>query len=93
MSNIEFTTFEPEAKENPYTQTVEDLAALGDPNAAVKVTVKADDSQREQFKFQKAANAISKTARVRAKTENEDGTVTLVFTLTEKHKTRRGKSE
>ena len=103
---IEFTTFEAPEKVNPYIETVQALAEKNDENAAVVLTVDVNNAQREQFLFQRAANKIGKTARLRNKDEStvkegkpdEDGNKTksgevkLTFTLTEKHKTRRGKS-
>ena len=64
-----------------------------------------NDAQREQIKFQKAANSIGKTARLRHKdesavvvtgdgeSETKTGEVKMTFTLTEKHKVRRGKKD
>lgn len=105
---FEFGEYIAPAKDNPYTELVAQLAELDSEKASVTITVDANDAQKEQFKFQKAANAIDKTARLRV-TNDEDakiigktesgkpkyeGTVKLTFTLTHKHKARRGqKSE
>lgn len=100
---IEFTTFVPEEKVNPYTTTVAKLAEAGE-DAAVVITVDANKASAEQFKFQKAANAIGKTARVRHVDDSGaevtgvkdngkkiyKGDVKITFTLTTKHKARRG---
>lgn len=105
MADIEFTTFEATEKPNPYVEAVENLAKADDVNAAAAITVDVNDAQREQGLFQKAANKIGKTARLRMKDESnvtvkgegedavKSGTVRLVFTLTEKHKVRRGKKD
>lgn len=105
MADVEFTTFEATEKPNPYVEAVENLAKAEDANAAAAITVDVNDVQREQGLFQKAANKIGKTARLRHKDESnvkiegkgddavKTGTVRLVFTLTEKHKVRRGKKD
>lgn len=94
---------EPE-KVNPYTDSVSKLASLENENASMTITVDANNVQREQLKVQRAANEIGKTARLRntddskakviGKTDNGkpkyEGVVTLTFTLTHKHKARRG---
>lgn len=104
---ITFGTFVKEEKANPYADTVAKLASLDDENASVTLTVDANRASAEQFAFQKAANAIGKTARVRhiddteatvvGKTERGKnkykGVVAITFTLTTKHKGRRSKSE
>lgn len=104
--SVEFTTFTAPEKTNPYAADVEKLAAVGSEDAAIVITVDANAAVKEQFKFQKAANAINKTARLRntddsgakvvGKTESGkpvyEGVVKLTFTLTAKHKARRGKN-
>lgn len=106
MAEIEFGTFATAEKVNPYTEVVKQLNESADPNAAVILTVEAKDSLTEQLKFQKAANSIGKTARLREKDESEisqgpadedglptiNGNVKLTFTLTKMHKGRRGKN-
>ena len=103
---IEFGTFTTEERVNPYAETVTKLSELNDPNASVTLTVDYDDKVKEQFKFQRAANAIGKTARLRKIDDSaveeigvdEDGhsvfagVVRLTFTLTKMHKGRRGAS-
>lgn len=103
-AKIEFGTFEPEVKENPYTETVSQLADAGE-NASVTLTVSYDEAIKQRNLFAKAANGIDKTARLRDKDESkvkygtgEDGeqvavggTVRLTFTLGPRHKARRRK--
>lgn len=56
----------------------------------VAITVPKADVKKTKFKFSKAANDAERTARFRSATDSEDGTaVTLVFTLTNRHKARR----
>jgi len=102
MAEIEFGTFTPEVKENPYGEAIKSLAEQNDPNAAITLRVDVNEASREQNLVQKAANAVGKTARLRHKDESKvttkgegddavkSGTVALTFTLTEKHKARRG---
>jgi hypothetical protein len=104
MAEIIFGDFIPEEKLNEYVEVVQQLADLNDENKSVTLVVDVNESQREQLKFQRAANNIQKTARLRVKNEDdvkvtgkdEDGndvkvgTVKLVFTLTKMHKGRRG---
>lgn len=105
--SIEFGTYESEEKPNEYAETVQALADKDDPFASVTVTVNAKDASKEQFAFQRAANAIKKTARLRLKDESDvragepdeegkptvEGTVKLTFTLTKMHKGRRSKGD
>lgn len=104
-AKVEFGTFEPEVKENPYKDVVAQLAEAGE-NAAVTLTVPFDKVVRERNLIAKAANAIDKTARLRktdesgvkfGKGEDADkaigGTVALTFTLSARHKARRGKGD
>jgi len=104
-AKIEFGTFEPEAKVNPYTEVVAQLAEAGE-NASVTLTVDHDKVIKERNLFAKAANGIDKTARLRDKDESKvkygtddegeqvsvGGTVRLTFTLSPRHKARRGKA-
>ena len=100
---IEFTKFEAKEKENPYVETVQALAEANDPDAAVVITAPVDKAQYERNLFQRAANKINKTARLRFTDESgvsedkdgeKSGDVKMTFTLSNKHKTRRGgKSE
>lgn len=106
MSNIEFGTYEPEQKSNEYLEAVTDLAEKNDPNAALIVTVPVNDVQKTKFAVQRAANEVGKTARIRHEDRNNvvvsgtddegndvlSGDVRIVFTLTTKHKARRGAS-
>lgn len=105
MAEIEFGTFEVAEKVNPYTDVVAKLVEAGD-NASVTLTVGHDEVIRERNLIAKAANTINKTARLREKDESkvkygkgEDGeqvavggTVRLTFTLSPRHKPRRGKA-
>lgn len=101
---IEFGTFVAPEKVNPYTEVVEKLSAAEDENASVTITVPAKDADKRRLAFQRAANAIGKTARVRltddsaVKVTGKDdkgkdvlaGDVKITFTLTKRHQNRRG---
>jgi hypothetical protein len=105
MAEIIFGDFEPEEKANPYTEVVQALAELNSESKSVTLVVDVNEASKEQFKFQRAANLIQKTARLRIKDESgvsvtgydEDGNevktgnVKLVFTLSKMHKGRRSK--
>lgn len=101
---VEFGTFVQEESVNPWIDTVNKLAAIEDDNAAVTITVDVNDASKETFKFQRAANKIGKTARIR-KTDRsgvkagkpdadgnatETGNVKITLSLTKMHKARRG---
>ena len=88
--SIEFTTFTAPEKVNPYADTVAKLAEMNDENAAVVITVPTSDAAKHILQFQRAANAIGKTARKRL-TEKVKNDTRVTFTLTERHKARRGK--
>lgn len=102
-TKIEFGTFTPVEKANPYIETVTKLNEAGE-NASVTLTVDATKEKAEHLLFSKAANSIDKTARLRLRDgskikygPDEDGTqvatggtVALTFTLTKRHKNRRG---
>lgn len=103
-AKISFGTFEEASKVNPYRETIDQLAALNDPKATVVLEVDVNDVQKEQFRLQRAANEIGKTARLRLKDESavkegkpddegnptHTGNVVLTFTLGAMHKARRG---
>lgn len=101
--SIEIITFEAPEKANPFFEDVEKLleASKVNENAAGVIVVPVEEAYKSQLLFQKAANAIGKTARLRL-TDKEEvtevlvegekverGNVRLVFTLTERHKNRR----
>ena len=106
-ATVEFTEFVEPEKVNPYTDDVAKLAEQNNENAALVVTVDANQRLKHQLLIQKAANAIGKTARLRitddsgakitGKTEKGkpiyEGVIKMTFTLTGKHKVRRGKDE
>lgn len=91
---IDFTIPE---KVNPFTNDVAELASAGD-GKAMEIVVPTVEAKKARFQFAKAANAIGKTARVRSekvdgkadKDGNPTGDTTFIFTLSEKHKARRG---
>lgn len=101
---IEFGEYVEPEKINPYTENVRQLAELDNENASMTITVDANKAKNEQFKVQKAANELGKTARLRNTDDSNatqvgksekgkpvyEGTVRLTFTLTSKHKARRG---
>jgi hypothetical protein len=103
MAEIIFGDYVPEEKENPYTETVQKLADFNDEKKSVTLVVDVNDSPKEQFKFQRAANLIQKTARLRLTDSSDvkitgvdedgneirEGKVKLVFTLTKMQKARR----
>ena len=56
----------------------------------VAITVPKADVKKTKFKVSRAANDAGRTARLRSTVDNEEAeTVTLVFTLANKHKARR----
>jgi hypothetical protein len=105
MAEIIFGDYVPEEKENPYIETVQKLAEFNDETKSVTLVVDINDLTREQLKFQRAANTIQKTARLRHTdisdvvsngydaegNEIKSGNVKLIFTLTKMHKGRRSK--
>lgn len=81
-------------KVNPYIQDVAELNAAGEGKAGT-ITVPTKELTKARMLFGKAANAIGKTARLR-NTEGDgkpDGNTVLTFTLSPRHKARRGDSE
>lgn len=104
-TKIEFGTFEPEEKVNPYLETIDALIEKGE-NASITLTVDYDAESKERLAIAKAANAKDKTARLRLRDDSkikygndEDGAqvavggvVKLTYTLTARHKARRRKS-
>jgi hypothetical protein len=92
---------------NPWTDKVKELADRNNENAAMTVTVDVNDAQSTQFKIQRAANVIGKTAKLRLKDEADvrvagqdedgndvrEGSVKLTFTLSKLHKARRGQNK
>lgn len=105
MAEIEFGTFVEPEKVNPFAETVAKLAEAPE-GTSVTLTSDVKEAAADQFKFQRAANAIGKTARLRIKDESGvkvvgkdaekndvlGGVVKLTFTLTAKHKQRRGQT-
>jgi hypothetical protein len=105
MAEIIFGDYIPEEKANPYIETVNTLAAYNDENKSVTLVVDVNEATRDQLKFQRAANTIQKTARLRVRNEDDvrvtgvdedgnevkTGNVKLVFTLSKMHKGRRNK--
>jgi hypothetical protein len=108
---IVFGTWKSAEKANPYTDIVKQLAeAPADENGddpSVTIKVNAKEAANRQLLFQKAANAIGKTARLRhtdasgsavigqtAKGRDiREGVIKFTFTLSQKHSQRRGKGE
>jgi hypothetical protein len=85
--------FEEPVKVNPYAADVQALIEAGEGKAGEVIT-KAGEENKARVLFAKAANEAGKTARLRVSEPGKDkGTTRLVFTLTEKHKARRGKAE
>lgn len=72
-------------KVNPYADDVAALIAAGEGKAG-KITVDADKVKNAALKYRQAANASGKTARQRDQIENGDGTVSLVYTLTDRYR-------
>jgi hypothetical protein len=103
-TEIVFGKWEAPEKANPYTDIVKQLADAGE-DASVTITVDAKEAANRQLQFQKAANAIDKTARLRhtdasgsavigqtAKGRDiREGVIKFTFTLSQKHSQRRGK--
>lgn len=106
-AKITFGTWEQADKVNPYIETVKAMIEAGEATSLI-LEIPYDDVVRERNLLSKAANELGKTARLRVKDESavkaskpdKDGNVThtgdvkLTFTLTKRHKARRGdKSE
>ena len=89
---FEFIDWEPAEKVNPYIEIVKALAEFTDENKGYSVIVHKSEAIKTRTDFAKAANAIGKTARVRVNGALIEGTenVRFVFTLTKKHKARKG---
>lgn len=104
-AKIEFGTFEPEEKVNPYLDTIDKLIEAGE-NASITITVEHDAEAKERLLISRAANAKDKTARLRVRDNSKvkygqdekgeqvstGGTVRLTYTLTKRHQPRRRKS-
>lgn len=102
-TKIEFGTFVEPEKVNPYNDVIPALIEQGE-NASVTITVDAKKAGRERLAFGKAANEHGKTARLRLTDDSKaeygendkgkrvatGGTVSMTFTLTDRHKARRG---
>lgn len=98
------TTFAAEVKPGKYAAAVKELAeateawdGVGqapawDETFTLVENRKGELSNPEKIAFQRDANAAGYTARARSEKDNGDGTVTVVYTLTEKYK-RLTKSE
>ena len=104
---ISFGEFVAPETVNPWTDKVKELADLNNEKAAMTVAVDVNDAQSTQFKIQRAANTIGKTAKLRLKNEDDvrvagqdedgndvrEGQVKLTFTLSKLHKARRGQAK
>lgn len=101
---VKFGTWKTAEESNEYARPVFDLDAQNDPQATLEVTVDVSVANRDHLLVQKAANAIGKTARRRLLDESEvketgkdengnpilKGDVTMIYTLSPRHKARRG---
>jgi hypothetical protein len=103
---IEFGTWESPATVNPYIVTVDEMLEYieskkdddgFDPEmVSVTVIVPKGEAIKTRLNFSRAANAKDKTARVRVNGETiiedgkDTGNVRFVFTLTKRHKPRKG---
>lgn len=99
-----FGEFEDVPKANKYIGVVTKLAEMNSETASFTLTANANDADKEKLAFQQAANEIGKTARLRITDDTNakvigkndkgkpmyEGTVNLTFTLTHRHKARRG---
>lgn len=95
--SIEIGTYVAPVKANPYTETVEAMLKSGD-NVAATIIVPVKDALKTRTAFSAAANAVDKTARVRVnevvKGEGKAPDMhKFVFTLTTRHKARRGQGK
>ncbi len=102
----EFGTFKPEEKVNPYLDTMKTFAVASNENPETSWTVTLDAKREtpERVLIAEAAHAVNRTARLRNRDDSArelvgerksgnpvyEGKVTLTFTLTDKHKARRG---
>lgn len=95
VGKIVFGTFEEPVKENPYTEVVAQMVKDGE-NSSVTLILEKSEVTKERLKLSKAANDIDKTARLRHTDDSalKDGVglVKLTFTLSPRHRKRRGKS-
>lgn len=100
MPIIDYT---PEPKASPFAELVAtELAALlkAGEGKATQVEVPTRGANRFRVEFARAANQAGKTARIQSsetdgKTDKDgkpSGNTTFIFTLTDRHKQRRGKS-
>lgn len=104
MAEYEFIDFKAPTKENPYKDVVQALADLNNPEKGYPLTIDVNEMNKEVFKFQRAANEINRTARLRQTITDDvveegvdedgnpvkSGNVTVIFTITKMHKGRRG---
>jgi hypothetical protein len=91
MSNI--IDFQEPVKVNPYKADVEALIAAGEGKAG-ELIVPTDQASKARVTYAKAANDADKTARLRiTEVDEKKGTTRFVFTLTSRHKARRGNAE
>jgi hypothetical protein len=101
-----FGTYVAPEKENPYKETFEAFAeaAAKDPKTSWTVTIDAAKEITERVSIAEAANALGKTASLKARDDSKrtvvgtreksgnpvyQGEVTLTFVLVPKHKARR----
>lgn len=96
---VEIIDYVEAPKANPYAGHIEALIVAGEGKAAT-VIVPTKDALKTRTAFSKAANDKGYTARVRVNAEpvltdkgKDTGNVRFVFTLTTKHKARRGKKD
>lgn len=96
--SITIGTWEETPKVNPYVETIDAMIKAGE-NAAATITIDTKHTIRERNAFSKAANMRDKTARVRLTKDlvdgkgNATGKTEITFTLTARHKARRGKAD
>lgn len=96
MPVIEFTD---PVSQNPYLDEAQELLNAGE-GKGYALTVefdpdaKGEPGAKDRIKFQKAANELGFTARFRyAEVDENNDTVTMVFTASPRHKARRGKAD
>lgn len=91
MSEFEIEDYSPEQKDNPWTDHVAALDEAGE-GKAMTVRVASSAAKRQRVLFQRAANAIDKTAR--CVEQSDDGEeVALTFVLKPREARRRGSVE
>lgn len=106
---VEETEYVAPVKANPFIDVVTAHIAAAEENSAAArtITVPVGDAGKAQLLYQKAANELGKTAKLRGRDESgvkagkldadgeptRVGNVKLTFTITKRNKARRGNKD